>query len=332
MSSVSCSYGSGYSVLLHLLSSLLPPPHPSASDLCDLLRTSGRGGLSYEGPSGATRSLSVADAHWLGRELGFEVKVRTAGGEEREGGAVVDCETKVWKLGGEYRKVAPTTAGGGGGGGGLSGADFGTVRLWLEKRRPSGLSEGQRAEFESAARGLCDVRDAARVSEREVKGAGLDERAFVYGDMTLDGAEALLGEIEGGKDMEWLDLGSGSGLFLYALALCGVKKRLRGVELLAGLVEMSARLPAKIYVIEGDFLDESVPWWEGSEGEPFVVFCHSTVVFEQHELTTLARLFERSPKGSRFVAVGNPLPRLRVLSEVLCETSWGVDVCFIQTH
>ena len=179
---------------------------------------------------------------------------------------------------------------------------------------------------------------------------------------------------------------------MYALSLCGVKKRLRGVELLPGLAEMSRRLPATLEVATGDFLDGSLLWWEGAgggeerkeeanatalkrrvywismsvfgmfrtvtsllrtptvfsnavnhalpcllaslvEGDvPFVVFCHCTVVFERHELRALARLFSRAPSGSRFVAVGNALPGLPVSSEVLVETSWGVDVCYVQAQ
>jgi len=353
------SFGSGYTVL----SSILSPSSPFSPSSClDYLRSNSLGGLKYSPDD--SRTLSLDDVYHYCRSISLTLRiVRYVSPSDSSRVLALAPTAVLHNPTCEWIAIPPTS---------LTASSLPTFLASFQASLPplpsSALNTGASdedsdsseptftfvalapsppppsssllANYNTAAC-TCDITIASQLSSSHLQSASFTGNAdlcptsFVYGDITFNGTHSLHRHLlEYTSTHLFVDLGSGSGLYLYALSLLAVPpSSLIGFELVPTLAELSRKiLPLSVPVVEADFLDESTDWARSEAPDaPQVVFCHCTVVFPPAEMKRLRQKLEQTcPASSLFVAVGSPLPDLDIVEEVLIEVSWGVEVAVIQ--
>lgn len=181
--------------------------------------------------------------------------------------------------------------------------------------------------------------NSKKMSQRERKRLGIDDDAFVYGEIEflpffimLDRARPIPGEI-------FYDLGSGAGKAVFSAASFFDFKKARGIELLPGLYQMAhaqiekARSlksldPKKIASV--DFINDNFLNFDFSDGD--IVFINATCLGYPAWDNILKKLIQLKI-GSRVIVTTKKLQldQFKVIYQGFDLMSWGMNSVNIYT-
>jgi len=173
-------------------------------------------------------------------------------------------------------------------------------------------------------------------SYRERKRLGIDDDAFIYGEIEFLSFFTLLDLIKPKPYEVFYDLGSGAGKALFAVALYGNIEKVNGIELLPALYQLTQEKIKKASIMAQDntkileninkihLINKNFPEVDFTDGN--IIFINATCL-SYPTWEALLKKFEQLKTGSRIIVTTKKIahPAFQILYQGMTLMSWGIN-------